>query len=77
MYDEEVNADSCPTHANYATMLNDTRNMLTNTIQHSFSLLGNRLDKLEGKVTDCDQLGAVQQPQFGMPLNFYDNQTSL
>jgi len=34
------------------------------------------MDKLEGKTTDCDQLGAMQQPQFGMPLNFYENQTS-
>ena len=34
------------------------------------------MDKLEGKTTDCDQSGAVQQPQFGMPLNFYENQTS-
>ena len=34
------------------------------------------MDKLEGKTTDCDQSGVVQQPQFGMPLNFYENQTS-
>jgi len=34
------------------------------------------MDKLEGKTTNCDQSGAVQQPQFSMPLNFYENQTS-
>ena len=57
-------------------MLVDTKNTLINTIQHSFSLLSSRMDKLEGKTTDYDQSGAMQQPQFGMPLNFYENQTS-
>jgi hypothetical protein len=75
-YDEEVYIDSYPTHANYAKMLLDTKNTFTNSIQHSFTLLSNRMDKIEGKTTDCDQSGAVQQPQFGMPLNSYENQTS-
>ena len=34
------------------------------------------MDKYEGKTTDCDQLGGVQQPQFGMPLDFYEHPTS-
>ena len=34
------------------------------------------MDKLEGNTTDCDQSGVAQQLQFGMPLNFYENQTS-
>jgi hypothetical protein len=41
-------------------MLVDTENTLTNTIQHSFSLLSLlscRMDKLEGKTTDYDQSG--------------------
>jgi hypothetical protein len=33
------------------------------------------MDKIEGKITDCDQSG-VKQPQFSMPLNFYENQSS-
>jgi hypothetical protein len=52
-YDEEVYTDSYPTHTNYAKMLLDTKNTLTNTIQHSFTLLSNRMDKIEGKTTDC------------------------
>ena len=34
------------------------------------------MDKLEGETTDYDQSGAMQQSQFGMPLIFYENQTS-
>jgi hypothetical protein len=36
-----------------------------------------RFDKLEGKTTDLDQSGVTstsQQPEYGMPLNFYENQ---
>jgi hypothetical protein len=73
--DEEVNDDSYPTHANYAKMLYDQRNVFTNSIQHLCSLLNVHMDKIEGNITDCDQLG-VKQPQFGMPLNFYQNQSS-
>ena len=75
-YDEEVNTDSYPTHANFAKMLIDERKLHHNNLQHLSNLLQARTDKLEGKTTDCDQSGAVQQPQFGMPLNFYENQTS-
>ena len=75
-YDEEVNTDAYPTHANFAQMLIDERKLHSNNLQHLSNLLQARMDKLEGKTTDCDQSGAVQQPQFGMPLNFYENQTS-
>jgi hypothetical protein len=57
-------------------MLVDTKDTLTNSIQHLSNLLNARMDRIEGKATDCDQSGVVQQPQFGMPLNFYKNQTS-
>ncbi|CAD6254829.1 unnamed protein product [Miscanthus lutarioriparius] len=57
-------------------MLIDERKLHSNNIQHLSNLLQACMDKLEGKTTDCDQSGAVQQPQFGMPLNFYENQTS-
>ena len=75
-YDEEVNTDAYPTHANFAQMLIDERKLHSNNLQHLSNLLQARMDKLEGKTTDCDQSGAMQQPQFGMPLNFYENQTS-
>jgi hypothetical protein len=57
-------------------MMEDERKVQSNNFQHLANLLNARMDKLEGKTTDCDQSGAVQQPQFGMHLNFYENQTS-
>ena len=57
-------------------MLIDERKLHNNNLQYLSNLLQARMDKLEGKTTDCDQSGAMQQPQFGMPLNFYENQTS-
>ena len=57
-------------------MFLDERNLYTNNIQHLASLLNARMDRIEGKTTDCDESGVKQQPQFGMPLNFYENQTS-
>ena len=57
-------------------MLIDERKLHINNLQHLSNLLQAHMDKLEGKTTDCDQSGAMQQPQFGMPLNFYENQTS-
>jgi hypothetical protein len=75
-YDEEVYTDAYPTHANYSKMLEDERKVQSNKLQHLANLLNACIDKLDGKTTDCGQSGAVQQPQFGMPLNFYENQTS-
>jgi hypothetical protein len=75
-YDEEVYTDAYPTHANFSQMLIDERKVHSNSLQHLANLLNARMDKLEGKTTGCDQSGVVQQPQFGMPLIFYENQTS-
>jgi hypothetical protein len=75
-YDEEVYTDAYPTHANFSQMLIDERKVHNNSLQHLANLLNARMDKLESKTTDCDQSGVVQQPQFGMPLNFYKNQIS-
>jgi hypothetical protein len=61
-YDDEVNTDSYPTHANFAQILIDERKLHNNNLQHLSNLLQARMDKLEGKTTDCDQSGAVQQP---------------
>jgi hypothetical protein len=50
MVDEEVNDDSYPTHANYAKMLDDQRNVFTNSIQHLCSLLNVHMDKMEARL---------------------------
>jgi len=58
-YDEEVNTDAYPTHANFAQMLIDERKLHSNNLQHLSNLLQARMDKLEGKTNDCDQSGTV------------------
>jgi Fe-S cluster biosynthesis and repair protein YggX len=58
-YDEEVNTDTYPTHANFAQMLVDERKLHLNNLQHLSNLLNVRMDKYEGNTTDCDQSGAV------------------
>ena len=57
-------------------MLIDERKLHNSNLQHLSNILQARMDKLEGNTTDCDQSGVAQQLQFGMPLNFYENQTS-
>jgi hypothetical protein len=59
-FDEEVYTDAYPTHTNYSKMLEGERKMQSNNLQHLANLLNARMDKLEGKTTDCDQSGAVQ-----------------
>jgi hypothetical protein len=58
-------------------MLEQEITINNNNLHHLASVLQARIDKVEGKTTDYDQSGAMQQPQFGMPLNFYDNQSSF
>jgi hypothetical protein len=53
-------------------MLIDERKVHNNGLQHLANLLKACMDNLEGKTIDYDQSGVVQQPQFGMPSNFYE-----
>jgi hypothetical protein len=50
-------------------MLEDQRNVFTNSIQYLSSSLNACMDKTDGKMTDWDESG-VKQHQLGMPLNF-------
>jgi hypothetical protein len=43
-----VVTDSYPTHANYTKVLQDERNIYTNSIQHLASILNACMDKIEG-----------------------------
>jgi hypothetical protein len=47
-------------------MLIDDRKLHHNNLQHLSNVLQAHMDKLEGKTTNCDQSGDLQQPQFGM-----------
>jgi len=72
-YDEDL----YPTHANYATMMKDHKKVIDNNLLATVIMIMAHFDKLEGKTTDGNQLGVAsssKQPEFGMPLNFYENQ---
>jgi hypothetical protein len=74
-YDDIV--DPYPTHANYATMMDDHKKVIDNNLLTVVNMVMARFDKLEGKTIDGNALGvdsSSKQPEFGMPLNFYDNQ---
>ena len=69
--------DPYPTHANYATMMDDHKKVIDNNLLAVVNMIMARFDKLEGKTTDGNQSGVAstsKQPEFGMPLNFYENQ---
>ena len=73
-YDENL----YPTRANYATMMEDHKKVIDNNLLAAVNMIMARFDKLEGKTTDCDQPGVAstsKQPKFGMPFNFYENQS--
>ena len=74
-YDDIV--DPYPTHANYATMMDDHKKVIDNNLLATMNMIMAHFDKLERKTTDGNQSGVAsssKQPEFGMPLNFYDNQ---
>jgi hypothetical protein len=74
-YDDIV--DPYPTHANYATMMDDHNKVIDNNLLTAVNMIMARFDKLEGKTTDGNAScvdSSSKQPEFGMPLNFYDNQ---
>jgi hypothetical protein len=74
-YDDIV--DPYPMHANYATMMDDHKKVIDNNLLTVVNMIMARFDKLEGKTTDRNASGvdsSSKQPEFGMPLNFYDNQ---
>ena len=74
-YDDIV--DPYPTHANYATMMDDHKKVIDNNLLAAVNMIMARFDKLQGKTTDGNQSGVAstsKQPEFGMPLNFYENQ---
>jgi hypothetical protein len=74
-YDDDV--DPYPMHANYATMMEDHKKVIDNNLFVAVNMIMAHFDKLEGKTTDGNQSGVAstsKQPEFGMPLNFYENQ---
>jgi hypothetical protein len=74
-YDDIV--DPYPTHANYATMMDNHKKVIDNNLLTVVNMIMARFYKLEGKTTDGNASGVdstSKQPEFGMPLNFYDNQ---
>jgi hypothetical protein len=72
-YDE----DPYPTHANYAAMMDDHRKVIDNNLFAAINTIMARFDKLEAKTTN-DNASVVdssfKQPEFGLPLHFYENQ---
>jgi hypothetical protein len=73
-YDDIV--DPYPTHVNYATMMDDHKKVIDNNLITAVNIIMARFDKLEGKTTDGNPSGvdsSSKNPEFGMPLNFYDN----
>jgi hypothetical protein len=74
-YDDIV--DPYPTHANYATMMDDHKKVIDNNLLTAVNMIMAHFDKLEGKTTDGNPSGvdsSSKNPKFGMPLKFYDNQ---
>jgi hypothetical protein len=74
-YDDIV--DPYPTHANYATMMGDHKKVIDNNLLTVVNMIMAHFDKLEGKTTDGSPSGvnsSSKNPEFGMPLNFDDNQ---
>jgi hypothetical protein len=74
-YDDIV--DPYPTHANDATMMDDHKKVIDNNLLTAVNMIMARFDKLEGKTTDGNPSGvdsSSKNLEFGMPLNFYDNQ---
>jgi hypothetical protein len=49
-YDDIVNP--YPTHANYATMMDDHKRVIDNNLLTAVSMIMARFDKLEGKTTE-------------------------
>jgi len=58
-------------------MMNDHKKVIHNNLFAAINMIMTRFDKLEGKTTDGNASGvdsSSKQPEFGMPLNFYENQ---
>jgi hypothetical protein len=75
--DNEVVEDPCPTHANYAKMLQDHRTVTDNNLMTVVNMIMSSFDRLEAKKVDCVDAStselASKQPQYGMPYIFYAN----
>jgi hypothetical protein len=73
-YDDIV--DPYPTHANYATMMDDHKKVIDNNLLTAINMIMARFDKLQGKTTDGNPSGvdsSFKNPKFGMPLNLFGN----
>jgi hypothetical protein len=74
-YDDIV--DPYPTHANYATMMDDHKKVIDNNLLTAVNMIMAHFDKLEGKTIDVNPSvvdSSSKNPEFNMPLNFYDKQ---
>jgi hypothetical protein len=66
-------------HANYATTMDDHKKVIDNNFLAAMNMIMAHFDNLEGKTTDGNQScvasssSSCKQPEFGMPLIFYDN----
>jgi len=59
--------------------MDDHKKVIDNNLLAAVNMIIARFDTLEGKRTDSKASGVdstSKQPEFGMPLNFYDNQSS-
>jgi hypothetical protein len=58
-------------------MMDDHKKVIDNNLLTAVNMIMARFDKLKGKTTDGNPSGvdsSSKNPEFGMPLNFYDNQ---
>jgi hypothetical protein len=76
--DEKVD-DPYPTHVDYAKILQNHKTVNDNNLMTAVNMIMSRFDRLEGKTIyyvdlSVDELDS-KQPKYGMPYNFYDNQS--
>jgi hypothetical protein len=58
-------------------MMDDHKKVIDNNLLTAVNMIMAHFDKLEGKTIDDNPSGvdsSSKNPEFGMPLNFYDNQ---
>lgn len=69
--DKPIYDDTFPTHDGIAKMIFDSNNSTLDSVHRAHVSILDRLNKLEGKVTDNTQSGILEQPEFGMPQGFF------
>ena len=71
--------DFSPTNADYAKILHDHKTVIGNNLITVVNMIMSHFDRLEGKKVDyvdaSTSESASKQPYYGMPYNFYENQS--